>query len=116
VGGLALFSAFVLAAVLSFVVKSLIDASYDEVMKEGAAMRVFSWLSFMLFSQLLIAGLFLPLDFIYQSILVFLAAVLIIDLVPQHFSHGLTRAKVLAAGMTTFALFVIILSSARWGL
>jgi len=69
---------------------------------------------FLLTWQLLIVGLFLPLDFLYQSAIIFLVAVIILDLVPQYVFGELTRRKVLATGTVLFALLVIVLSSARW--
>jgi hypothetical protein len=78
--------------------------------------RMLGWLTFLLTWQLLIVGLFLPLDFLYQSAIVFLIAVIILDLVPQYVFGELTRAKVLVTGTVLFALLVIVLSSARWTL
>jgi hypothetical protein len=72
------------------------------------------WMMFLLMWQLLIVGLFLPLDFLYQSAIVFLVAIIILDLIPQYVFGELTRIKVLATGTVLFALLVIVLSSARW--
>jgi len=76
--------------------------------------RMLGWMIFLLTWQLLIVGLFLPLNFLYQSAIIFLVAVIILDLVPQHVFGELTRIKVLATGIVLFALLVIVLSSARW--
>jgi hypothetical protein len=64
--------------------------------------------------QLLLVGLFLPLDFLYQSAIVFLVAVILMGLVPQYVFGELSRTKVLATGTVLFALLVIIAASARW--
>ena len=109
VSGAAFFGAILLAVALALLLRCLTNADRDVA-------RVVSWLSFLLFIQILFAGLFLPVDFIYQSVLVFLAVVLIIDLVPEAVSGGLARNKILATGMTVFALFTVVLASARWGL
>jgi len=66
--------------------------------------------------QLFLVGLFLPLNFLYQSAIVFLVAAILIDLVPQYIFGQLSRTKVLATGTVLFALLVIVLASARWTL
>jgi hypothetical protein len=78
--------------------------------------RMLDWMMFLLLWQLLIVGLFLPLDFLYQSSIVFLASALLIDLVPQYVFGELTRAKVLATGSVIFSFLVIVAASARWTL
>ena len=74
------------------------------------------WMTFILMWQLIIVGLFLPLDFLYQSAIIFLLAAILIDLVPQYVFGELTRAKVLATGSVLFSLLVIVAASARWTL
>jgi hypothetical protein len=66
--------------------------------------------------QLLIVGLFLPLDFIYQSAVVFLVAAIFIDVVPHYIFGEMSRKKVLATSTVLFALLTIVLASARWTL
>ncbi|HUC31562.1 MAG TPA: hypothetical protein VMR99_02655 [Candidatus Paceibacterota bacterium] len=72
------------------------------------------WMTFLLMWQLLIVGMFLPLDFLYQSAIVFLVAAILIDLVPQYVFGELSRIKVLATGTVLFALLTIVAASARW--
>jgi len=76
--------------------------------------RMLGWMTFLLMWQLIVVGLFLPLDFLYQSAIVFLVATVLIDLVPQYVFGELTRAKALATGSLIFSLLVIIGASARW--
>jgi hypothetical protein len=109
-GGAALCYAFLAAALIAWLMGSFIQSFHER--KESLAV----WLAFLLFSQIIIVGLFLPVDFIYQSAVVFLVTVLIIDLVSDHLSGGLTRTKLLTAATALSALFVIVLGSARWGL
>ena len=78
--------------------------------------RVAAWLIFLLSTQVIIAGLFLPLDFIYQSVIVFLILVLLVDLIGEYIFGGLNRNKILGVGNMVFTLLVIILASARWWL
>jgi hypothetical protein len=78
--------------------------------------RITPWLIFLLSWQFLILGLFLPLDFIYQSAIIFLILALIIDFGCSQYLGELTRVRILTTGITIFAFLVIILTSARWGL
>ena len=103
------FWAMLLAAALALLLRCLVNADRDIT-------RVTTWLSFLLFVQILFAGLFLPIDFIYQSVTVFLAVVLLIDLIPEAVSGSLARKKIVMTAMTVFALFVVVLASARWGM
>jgi len=76
--------------------------------------RMLGWMTFLLMWQLLLVGLFLPLDFLYQSAIIFLVAVIMIDLLPQYIFGELSRTKVLVTGMVLFALVTIVATSARW--
>ncbi|HUI92615.1 MAG TPA: hypothetical protein VLX68_10245, partial [Chitinivibrionales bacterium] len=51
--------------------------------------RVAVLASMLVMFEILVACLFLPVDFIYQSIIAFLVAALILDLVPAYFFHEL---------------------------
>jgi hypothetical protein len=86
--------------------------------KEGTftPRRIAVWLSTVLVWQFLLVGLFLPVDFIYQTVIVFLGSIFVIDLVPQYIFGEASRAKVLVTASVVFALFVLVLGSARWGL
>jgi energy-coupling factor transporter transmembrane protein EcfT len=99
--------------VASFV-KNFSVVPEDSAREARSFRRMLGWMTFLLTWQLLIAGLFLPLDFLYQSAIVFLVAVIVLDLIPQYVFGELTRVKVLATGTVLFALLVIVLSSARW--
>ncbi len=80
--------------------------------------RAAAFLSFILIWQFLILGLFLPLDFVYQSVIVFLVSVLVIDLIPENYLEpgGVSRQRVLTSGVTIGILLAIVLLSAKWGL
>jgi hypothetical protein len=101
------------ALVASFI-KNFSIAPEDSAREAHAFRRMLGWLTFLLTWQLLIVGLFLPLDFLYQSAIVFLVLVIILDLIPQYVFGELTRVKVLATGTVLFALLVVVLASARW--
>lgn len=111
IGGMALLCAFLTAAVLALLLKNLVSALSQDAAARPAVQRPALWLSFLILAQVLIAGLFLPVDFISQSLVVFLIAVLFADLLPEYLSAGLTRTKILTTSMTVFSLLVIVLVS-----
>jgi hypothetical protein len=118
--GIGLFGAFAAAALFGFLMHNLIGnfrRSYEgDDDREEAVRNVVSTLSFLLIAECLVIGLFLPLNFIYQSIIVFLAAAIIVDLVPSHVFGTLSSEKIRLTSVVFFALFVVVLVSARWGL
>ena len=78
--------------------------------------RIAVALSAMLMWQFLIVALFLPVDFVYQTVIAFLGAIFIVDLIPQYLFGEASREKVLVTTSILFILFVFVLGSARWGL
>jgi hypothetical protein len=125
----AIFVAWALAAMVQSFIKNFSSASVavsvgDGVMTEPDAdasvaearsfRRALGLVSFMLFWQLLIVGLFLPLNFVFQSAIVFMVAAIFIDLIAQYAFGELSRTKVLAASTVIFCLLVIVLASAHW--
>jgi len=117
IAGSSLIWSFVTAALLAWLYANYID-TFEA--REGAIVSPLSrpvrWLLFLLSWQFIVAGLFLPLDFVYQSVIVFLALVFFIDLIPQYLFGELTKDKVLITSTMVFSLAVLILGSARWGL
>jgi hypothetical protein len=109
-------AAWAVSALVGSFIKNFSVVPEDSAREARSFQRMLGWMTFLLTWQLLIVGLFLPLDFLYQSAIVFLVAVIILNLVPQYVFGELTRAKVLATGTVLFALLVIVLSSARWTL
>jgi hypothetical protein len=96
-------------------VKNFFAASEIAVSGEARSFhRMLSWMIFLLMWQLLIVGLFLPLDFLYQSAIIFLVAAILINLVPQYIFGESSRAKMLVTGSTLFVLLTIVAASARW--
>ena len=66
--------------------------------------------------EILVACLFLPVDFIYQSVIAFLGAALLLDLVPAYFFRELEPRRIRATAIGIAALLVIVLASAKWGI
>jgi hypothetical protein len=100
-------AAFAVSMLVTSFVKNFSEAPYS-------FRRMLGWVTFLLAWQLIIVGLLLPLNFLYQSAIVFLVAVIILDLIPQYVFGELSRSKVLATGIVLFALLVIVAASARW--
>lgn len=119
-GGRALLYSVTGAAAIAVLVAGFVkhfSAAPDGAAREARSFRrMLGWMAFILMWQLLIVGLFLPLDFLYQSAVVFLLAAILIDLVPHYVFGELSRIKVLATGTVLFSLLVIVLASARWTL
>ncbi len=116
VTGGAFLAAFFAAGAVALLVRTSLTAFSADVTFDPGKRSVALWLTFLLSFQALFVGLFLPLDFIYQLIIAFLAIVLLVDLVPEHLAYGVSRTKILTAATAISVLFVIILTSARWGL
>lgn len=79
--------------------------------------RVTGFAVFFATLEITLAGLFLPLDFVYQSTIAFVAAALLMDFAGRRLLYGaIDRTRVLVVGSAAFALLAVILGSARWGL
>jgi hypothetical protein len=115
-GGWTLFYSFLCAAAIGLLMAGFIGFSEEKGTSFARLRRPTGMLIFLLSWQFLIAGLFLPTDFIYQSVIVFVAEIPLIDLVPACFSRGLTRAKALVASSAVLSMLVIALASSRWTL
>ncbi len=120
VTGAALLSAFFAGGVIAllfrnFVATSLIEEKGIKNFVPPALQRSTFWLIFFVVTQILVAGLFLPLDFIYQSIVAFLIIVPLIDLTAEYFFGSLNRNKILGLMSVTFALLAVIFTSVHWG-
>jgi hypothetical protein len=115
-GGASLFYSFFVAGIFSMMLSNFI-ANFSDAFKDVRPFRrMINWISFILMWQLLIVGLFLPLDFVYQSAIVFLLSMILIDLLPSYIIGQLSRVKTLVTGSVIFILLTIIVSSARWSL
>ena len=95
-------------------IKNFSVAPEESSREERSFRRMVGWMTFLILWQLLIVGTLLPLNFLYQSAIVFLVSAIMIDLVPQYAFGELSREKILATGSVLFALLVIVIASARW--
>jgi energy-coupling factor transporter transmembrane protein EcfT len=87
-----------------------------DVPGRDAVRVVVSWLVVLLSWQCILIGLFLPLDFVYQSIIVFIAITFFCEFIAGHFWSDLSREKIFVTASVFFALLVILLASAPWGI
>jgi hypothetical protein len=138
-----LFFAFVAAAASSWLFASFIGnfAEADPVpatiatareATDGASRgnllrRIAAFAAFFIMFEIILAGLFLPLNASYQSAVAFLLIAVVMDLAGRHLlaasasgsgsgTHDIDRARVLTVAGTAFILLVIIFGSARWNL
>jgi hypothetical protein len=122
--GWGIWYAFLLAALLGILVSRFMaafsigdpDAPDNASRTKHPIRRIVSWLTFLLAWQFLILGLFLPLDFIYQSAIAFLILALTIDFASGRYLGDTSRSKIFATSIAIFSFLIIILASARWGL
>ncbi len=98
-----------------------VTAAFPESKREREIVRnqtrtVMTWLIILLSWQLIIIGLLLPLDFVYQSVIVFVAITFFYDLIAGHFFNNLFREKIFVIASVSFSILVILLASASWQL
>ena len=114
----ALFWVWVVAAAFGILLNAVIVARHGKEVsgREALPRRIAVGTASLAVLELLMAGLFLPVDFIYQSIVAFLAAALVLDLVPAYFFGELDPRRIRTTAMAIAILFVIVLASAKWGI
>jgi hypothetical protein len=115
INGAALWYALLIAVFSALLIRSFVRSFRNE-QTPHASERLALWLAFLFIWQMAIVGLFLPLDFVYQTIIVFLAVILAVDLIPDYLAGALARTKTLTTVTAVLVLFALVLSSARWGL
>lgn len=63
-----------------------------------------------------LALLFAPINFLYQSIILFVSAAILIEIIPLYLGGALTGRRIMTFSSVFFTLTVLILATARWGL
>lgn len=81
---------------------------------KGHFRSIATWLITLLSWQMVLVGLFLPLDFIYQSIVVFVAVTFFYELIVGYFSNDLSRGKIFVTAGIFFSIMVLLLASVSW--
>lgn len=124
-GGWALLGAMGVAVVLALLFRSFIKNFLPDddpaipaapVLPSYALRRAIGWIMFILLWQILIVGLFLPLNFFYQAAIAFLLSTALMSIVSQRAFGELTRARAFATSMVVFIFLTVILASAQWAL
>ncbi len=105
-----------LAVVTGWMVRSLIDGFADERAGSPAVIRAASWLTALVMWQIMMVSFLLPLDFVYQATMVFLAAALLVDMASSYLWGEAERKRILFVASMVFVYFVIVLASAPLGL
>jgi hypothetical protein len=117
VRGVSLLWAIGLAILIGWMVWTLMGIAKEKEEAESQPFyRLAGWLSVLLFSEIIIACLFLPLDMAYQSVIAFLLAAVVIDLAPNYLLGDVSRKKVLAMASVIFGALVLVIASAPLGL
>jgi hypothetical protein len=104
IGGTALAYSLLLAILVVLMAKGFMEK----------ANRLLLWLFFVLAWQFIVLGLFIPIDFIYQSLIVFIALFTLIDIISSYAFGSISRHKILATSLSASILLVIVLASASW--
>ncbi|HEX4104194.1 MAG TPA: hypothetical protein VHZ04_01805 [Candidatus Paceibacterota bacterium] len=115
ISGAALWYALFTAILVALLARNLVRGGTGQGTDLGGE-RMALWLIFSLVWQATIVGLFLPLDFVYQMLAVFLVVILVIDLIPDYLFGTFERTKALTTITVVLILFAVILGSAQWGL
>jgi energy-coupling factor transporter transmembrane protein EcfT len=87
-----------------------------DVPGKGNMRVVVSWLVALLSWQVILIGLFLPLDFVYQSIIVFVAVTFFCELIAGYFWSDLSREQIFVTASVFFVLLVVLLASTPLGI
>ena len=114
--GPALFWSFWCAVAIGLLVHSMMRFFEVDVPGRKNLRTVISWLTILLSWQCILIGLLLPLDFIYQSIIAFVAIAFFCELVAEYFWSDLSRTRIFVTASVFFALLVILFTSAPWKL
>lgn len=77
---------------------------------------VIAALGSLLIWQAAVAVLFLPVNYFYQTAVLFLSSVILVDIFLEYLNGGLNRRKILSDFSIFFVLSAVILASASWGL
>jgi hypothetical protein len=118
-GGAPFLYTFISGALIFFLVRGFLNYSGEsnlfaaERQRLGSVVAIIVGLAVL---EIMIAALFLPVNYLYQSAVAFLAAALAVELSSDYLAGRLTR-RALLLNLSIFLTFmVIILGSAQWGL
>jgi hypothetical protein len=114
-GGGAFIASFFCAVLIGFLTDNIMHFFASETLLPiGGMRRISGWLMALLSWQALLVGLLLPLDFVYQSIIVFVAITFFYELIIGHFFEDLSRERIFVTAGVFFSLLALLLASAPW--
>ncbi len=103
------------SAVFLLLAKELADYYFPHVSSSRRRTFLTIGLGALFIWQLCLTLLFLPLNYFYETALLFLSAVLLLDVLLEHLKSQLNRKKVLTDFSIFFVFATIVLASAKWG-
>ncbi|MBI2048893.1 MAG: hypothetical protein HYT29_00400 [Parcubacteria group bacterium] len=116
-GSVSLLSAFLLSAVSCLLYRESLSYGNNLWFTAGPSKNgtMTLWLVWLLISQVSLAALFLPLNFLYQSALAFFLSATLFGLLSLSANDVITRARVLLYFSASFVFLVTLLGLAPWG-
>ena len=116
IGAGAIIGSLIVAAMIGWMIRVLEESFFrDSVETAVVEIKSTPWISALIIWQGIVVGLFMPLDFLYQSIIIFLLAVLVIDCSVTAAWKNLSREKILRTASFVFAVLVLVITAAPWG-
>lgn len=116
----AFFYALAMSAVSLFLIRGFLNYEASAGLADDSRIKkaagVSAEIAALVIWQVSLVLLFLPLNFLYQSALLFLTATVLLECIFDYLNKNLTRQRILTSFSVFFVFLVIILGSVRWGL
>lgn len=118
VGRLGIVSIFLLSAISCLLYREFLTYGKSDLSGAGFAGRVnlALGLAWLIISQISLAVIFLPVNFLYQTALIFFLSAAFLGLVSTYLSETISREMILMNFSVVFVFLVIALGSVQWGL
>ena len=106
---------FFFSVIIGLLVQNLISFFKENVFeRKDNLSKIIPWIIFFLSWELILAGIFIPINFIYQSIIVFIGFTFFYELIMGYFWNELSRERIFIISGIFFSLMVLFLVSAPW--
>ena len=104
---------FFFSVIIGLLVQNLISFFKENVFeRKDNLSKIIPWIIFFLSWELILAGIFIPINFIYQSIIVFIGFTFFYELIMGYFWNELSRERIFIISGIFFSLMVLFLVSA----
>lgn len=114
----AFFASSLMAGAYFLLVRSFGD--YEVNLRTGGSfprrLNVFAAATAFIFWQLALSLLFLPLNYFYQSAVLFVVAAVFIEWLRDYLAHNLRRSKLLWSFSILFVVLILVFGTVEWGL